>query len=296
MEFYANLHTHSTHSDGNLTPEELVIIAKEEGYKALAISDHDTETAYPHLKAACEKHGIDCIFATEFSAQEPIWAHIVAFDYDPEYPAMREYLSAMADKVVYTTKHCFDEAVELGNISGITWQEVLEYNKDIRWLCNNHVFRAMQAKGLVEECEYMAWFMKNFRNQRAKYQPAQKFLDIPELIELIHKAGGIALIAHPSEEHLDRIDEFIAMGIDGIEVWHPDLTEESKKRAYDIAIEKELYISGGSDHSGPCSGLYASFPDEKALKESNTYIEPHSVGTTYEYYMEIKTRKKKRTK
>ena len=86
------------------------------------------------------------------------------------------------------------------------------------------------------------------------------------------------------------------MGIDGIEVWHPDLTEESKKRAYDISIEKELYISGGSDHSGLCSGLYASFPDEKALKESNTYIEPHSVGTTYEYYMEIKTRKKNRTK
>ena len=53
MNLYANLHTHSTHSDGVFTPEEMVKVAKREGYKAVAITDHDTATAYPYLKAAC---------------------------------------------------------------------------------------------------------------------------------------------------------------------------------------------------------------------------------------------------
>ena len=140
MEFYANLHLHSTHSDGALTPEELVIIAKEEGYKALAITDHDTATAYGELVEACQKHGMDCIFGTEFSSFKPIATHVTAFHYDPEYPEMKKYLSDMAWVTEATTKGCFDEAVEKGNISGITWQEVLDYNKGIKWLCNNHVF------------------------------------------------------------------------------------------------------------------------------------------------------------
>ena len=68
MDFYANLHLHSTHSDGVYSPAELVRIAKEEGYRAIAITDHDTATAYPELKKACEEANIDCIFGVEFSA------------------------------------------------------------------------------------------------------------------------------------------------------------------------------------------------------------------------------------
>ena len=68
MDFYANLHMHSTHSDGVYSPAELVAIAKAEGYKALAITDHDVATAYPQLKKACDEAGMDCIFGAEFSS------------------------------------------------------------------------------------------------------------------------------------------------------------------------------------------------------------------------------------
>ena len=54
MKLYANLHTHSTHSDGKYSPAEMVKVAKDEGYKALAITDHDTATAFPFLKEECE--------------------------------------------------------------------------------------------------------------------------------------------------------------------------------------------------------------------------------------------------
>ena len=151
MKPYANLHLHSTHSDGVYSPAELVAIAKAEGYRALAITDHDTASAYTELKAECEKEGMECLFGAEFSVIEPYDFHIVGFGFDPEYPEMKEYLEKMAMRQTDNTKKCFDNAVSLGNITGITWDEVLKYNTGIPWLCNNHVFRAMKAKGMGTE-------------------------------------------------------------------------------------------------------------------------------------------------
>ena len=68
MKFYANLHMHSTHSDGKYSPKELAKIAYDEGYRAAAVTDHDTATAYPEFKAACDELGMECIFGVEFTA------------------------------------------------------------------------------------------------------------------------------------------------------------------------------------------------------------------------------------
>ncbi len=287
MKLYANLHSHSTHSDGPYSPEKLVQVAKEEGYGAIALTDHDTATGFSELSAACEKEGLETVFGVEFTVFEPKPYHITAYGFDPEYAPMKQYLSDMAFRQTDNTKKCFDEAVALGNITGITWNEVLEYNDSIEWLCNNHVFEAMKAKGLAEDSGYYAWFVKNFRNQRGKYPPAKNFLSLQELISLVEKAGGITLVAHPHKQ-LDDIEELMEIGIRGLEVWHKDLTEEEQKRAYDIGIKHNLFISGGSDHAGLCGGYYSSFPKEEDLKKSSFYIEPQSTGTTEHFFREIK--------
>lgn len=110
------------------------------------------------------------------------------------------------------------------------------------------------------------------------------------MVKLIKEAGGLPILAHPHNQ-LDDVDYFLNVGIEGIEVWHPDLTEEEKQRAYKIALEKNIFISGGCDHSGLCGGLYSSYETEEELKKSHHYIEPLSVGTTEEYFKEIKERK-----
>lgn len=296
MEMYANLHTHSTHSDGVYSPEEMVKVAKGEGFSAIAISDHDAATAYPELKAACEREGMRCIFAVEFSVGQPYPCHLVAFDFDPEYPPMKKYLEDMGHRQTDNTQKCFEEGVATGNITGITWEEVCEYNKGIIWLCNNHVFRAMQAKGLVKEEEYMAWFKKNFSKQRGKYPPVIPFMAPADLIALVKAAGGFVVVAHPTDEQMDRIDEYIAIGIEGIEVWHSDLSDAQRERALKIALEKDLYVSGGSDHSGLLGGLYSSYPDEESLKASPHYIPERSTGVPQEYFEELVTRKRNRVK
>ncbi len=294
MHPYANLHLHSTHSDGVYSPTELVTISKNEGYKALAITDHDTVSAYPELKIACEKEGMECILGAEFTVIEPTDFHIVGFGFNPEYPDMKDYLEKMAYRQTDNTKKCFDNAVSLGNIVGITWEEVLAYNTDIPWMCNNHVFRAMKAKGLVEESDYMNWFNLNFSKQRGWYPPCYNFLPLEEMISLIKRAGGFAVCAHPSMRHLEKIDMLLSAGIDGLEVLHPDLSYEEKQFSLDLCIKNNLFISGGSDHSGLCGGYYDSFKSEEELRSSILYIEPLTVGVTKEHYEEISTRKLQR--
>lgn len=290
MVNYANLHTHTTHSDGIFTPTELVRVAKAEGYHALAVTDHDTATAYPELKKACEAEGLECIFGVEFSVTEPKNYHIVGFNFDPEYPPMKKYLEQMSLRETDNTRLCFEEAVSLGKITGVSWEEVLEFNKGITWLCNNHVFRLLLSRGLVEQKNYMSWFMENYAEQRGKYPPSIDFLSLPDLVKLIREAGGIAIVAHPHGK-LDDIDFLMENGVVGLEINHSMMTPEERQRAYKIAMEKNLFISGGSDHEGLCGGLYDSYPTKEALMASEHYLEPLSTGTAKCFYEEIKNSK-----
>ena len=290
MNVYANLHLHSIHSDGKYTPQELVNVAKAEGYKALAIADHDTASAYPELKRAAQEAGMECLFAVEFSVVAPKNCHVVAFDFDPQYPPMKKYLEDMALRQTDNTRLCFEEGVEKGYFAGISWDEILEYNKGVKWLCNEHVFNAMLSKGLVEKCNYMAWFQAYFCEQRGHYPPSIDFLTLDRLVPLVKEAGGFVILAHPNGK-LDDIDSYLEYGIEGIEVLHPDLSEEERDRAVRIALERDLFVSGGSDHSGLCGGCYSAFPSKEELMRSPWFIPEMSAGVTRGFYEEIKSRK-----
>lgn len=296
MAMYANLHLHSTHSDGVYSPAELVRIAKEEGYKALAITDHDTATAYPELKAACEAEDMECIFGVEFSAPSRLLEgktgeagefHITAYHFDPEYPPMKQYLHDMSCRETDQTKYIFDRGVRRGTITDqITWEDVLKHNPGITWLCNDHVFAAMQKMGLAVQTDYPAFYNNNW-GDKYDVPPSRPFKQVDEIIALIKEAGGIALVAHPKNQ-LEHLDALIEMGLEGLEVWHPMLQKANQwQQALQLALQKNLYISGGSDHSGLCGGqyLYHEHPEQTRF-----YIPPCSAGTTYEYYQEIKNR------
>ena len=125
MKMYANLHTHSTHSDGGFSPRDIARMAKWEGYGAVAVTDHDTATGYPELKDECEKLGLETIFGVEFSSPSKLlegktemaaYFHILGFDFDPEYPAMKEYLAGMSYRETEQTRFLFERAVSLGHI------------------------------------------------------------------------------------------------------------------------------------------------------------------------------------
>lgn len=293
MKYYANLHTHSTHSDGWYTPETLARLAKEEGYGAVAVTDHDTVTGYGEMKAACDKLGLETVFGAEFSSPTNIYKtpkgkngsfHIVGFQFDPEYPQMKEYLAGMSLRETDQTRILVERGLKEGLLKGFTWEEVLEFNKGITWLCNDHVFRLMKSKGLATDAEYPAFFETVFGRRRSEVPPCYPFKEDHEIISLIHAAGGIAVVAHPHNQ-LQYIDALMEMGLDGLEASHFMLTEEEKALALKIGIEKNLYISGGTDHEGYLGGSYESYPKPE---DSPMYVPFGAIGTTKGFFEEIK--------
>ena len=291
MKFFANLHSHSTHSDGVFTPAELVEVAKSEGYSAIALTDHDTVSGYRELKAACDACGMETVFGTEFSSPYPECRtsfHIVGFGFDPQHPAMQTYLRGLSQSESHQTEVLFRRGLSEGLLANITWEEVLEYNRGITWLCNEHVFRAMKSKGLVTDLDYAHFFHTVYGTRRGEVPPTQEFLHPEPLIRLIREAGGIAVLAHPHNQ-LHFVDRLCSFGLNGIEVWHGDLpTNEERMDALALAGEHGLFVSGGSDHSGLCGGQYARYEHPE---ETEFYLPPTSVGTTEFFFREIKAQK-----
>ncbi len=289
MKQFANLHLHSTHSDGVYTPEELVQVAKNEGYCALALTDHDTTSGNALVRAECEKNGLDYIFGCEFSSpwrEKRINFHIVGFDFDPEYPEMKEYLAQRSFCEAEQTRILFERGLAEGLLHGITWDEVLAYNEGVTWLCNNHVFNTMKAKGLATDLDYMNFFHTVYGKRRGEVKPPYEFKPIDKMLRLIRDAGGFAVVAHPHKQ-LHAVPELIEMGLSGLEVWHHLLTPEERLEALKIAKEHRLFISGGSDHEGLCGGYYSSFENPE---ESKFYALECSLGTQEIFFREIKTR------
>ena len=120
--------------------------------------------------------------------------------------------------------------------------------------------------------------------------PCRDFKQEYEIIQLIKDAGGIAVLAHPHNQ-LQYMDALMEMGLEGLEIWHYEVDESEREAGLRLAYDKGLYISGGSDHRGPCSGYYERSVD---LKNSRCYMEPMTCGTTKLHFEEIRDRKIKR--
>lgn len=293
QKLFADLHNHSTHSDGVFTPSELVLTAKGEGYRAIALTDHDTVTGCREVAEVCARPDVNMefLFGAEFTAPDfRLHAnfHIVGFDFDPDYPEMREYLAGMSLRETDQTRILFERGVENGFLHDITWDEVLEYNRGITWICNEQVFRTLKSKGLAVDLDYPAFFQNVYGVHRGEVPPCYPFLTADQLIDLIHRAGGLAVVAHPHRQ-LPLIDGLMEYGLDGLEVWHQVLTPAEKEEALRVAAEKELFVSGGEDHEGLCGGQYSRYPDPTVLP---FYAEPLSLGTTEKFFREIQSRKK----
>lgn len=291
MKMYANLHTHSTHSDGGLTPAEVARVAKEYGYGAIAVTDHDTATGFPELKAECDKIGMETIFGAEFTAPSKLLEdpkatfHIVGFHFDPEYPAMKQYLADCAETETHQTRVLFERGLKLGLLKDIEWEEVLEYNKGVAWLCNNHLFRVLLAKGLLTEADHGWYFRELFGKHKKEVPPLHPFKQEHEMIQLIRDAGGIAILAHPKDQ-LQYMEPLMEMGIEGLEVWNYYLPRNQEFEAINLAYDKGLYISGGTDHYSRCDGYYGENPIR-----SKSFVPPLSCGTPKLFFEEIRDRK-----
>lgn len=246
---FANLHLHSTYSDAGFTPEQLVLIGKSLGYRALALTDHETDGGVKELMARAKREEIDVLSGIEFYGDfEGASLHIVALDYDMDHPELRAFVRQRIEEYNDYTKACVEYGRRIGVIDGIAWDDVVRWAGKDAWICINSVVSTYHAHHLpVPENLRQAVF--KVPETRALYP---KFPTAEEVIRVIRAADGIAVLAHPiGQTHL--VGKLVELGLNGIEINHPGLDEESTRLSLEAADAYRLYRSGGTDHTGPMS-------------------------------------------
>ena len=240
-----NLHLHTNVSDGLLSPVQLLRRAREVGLDLISITDHDSSDAYRMLPA--ESSPLRIIPGMEISSlHENNDVHILALGCDLDSPELVEmtemYLIGRRERAIRMLELLRDLGME------ISLDEVVQVAGSRELIVRPHIAQVLVKRGYCSTKNEA--FDKYIGNFKPAYVPKPE-LTVPEAIRIIHAAQGKAIIAHPGKlEKLSYIEEFIAMGIDGLEVWHPDHYQLDIDNFIAICQKNGLYMTAGSDFHG----------------------------------------------
>jgi predicted metal-dependent phosphoesterase TrpH len=246
---FVDLHAHSTASDGSRAPADVVREAKRIGLAAIALTDHDTVAGISEAVAMAEELGVRVVPGVELSAVEgDVETHILGLhlsdtrELEAKLIALREMRRTRAERMVQRLN-------ELG--VRIEFASVLEQAAGGA-IGRPHVARAMIAEGWA--VDFRDAFDRYLGNGRPAYVTKER-LAVAEATALIHRAGGLAILAHPSHSGTrERIAAFVEQGMDGVEVRHPSHSAEDTARLAALVEHFSLVPSGGSDWHGSADG------------------------------------------
>jgi len=247
---YADLHLHSHYSDGTFTPEEIVSRAKKQGLGAIALTDHDTVEGCEMMTSECAKAGIEFVVGTELTSEhKDNELHILAYFVDPKNARL---LREIAKFQIVRQERIRDMVARI-NALGVPLKA-----EDVFALANckspgrPHVARTLVRHG---QCRTLDEAFERFlKKGRPAWVPKSKMSAL-DAIELIHQAGGLAVLAHPGLNRNDSsIPDLVAAGLDGIECFHTKHPPTTSQHYLTIAAKHNLLITGGSDCHGMSKG------------------------------------------
>lgn len=248
MTLYADLHLHTTASDGSLSPAEVVDRAAELGLRVIAITDHDTVQGIQAAQQRGEELGVQVIPGIELSVRsDKEEVHLLGYGIDVNDPQLHAHLENFQSDRLRRIERMVERLVELGY--HLTVAEVLEAAGDGS-PGRPHVARVLVDKGYFSSVSDV--FDELLKEGRPGYVPRQR-LSLAEGVELIHRAGGLAVCAHPGllKEPGEVLQTLVAAGLDGIEVIHSEHDPADRDRFASFALEHGLLRTGGSDCHGP---------------------------------------------
>ncbi len=247
-----DLHTHTTASDGVLSPAELVGLAKATNLDVMAITDHDTVAGLTEGVKAGSHHCIQIIPGIEVSCSASgIPCHILGYFVDYQSSALSEYtataIHAREDRMNEMLSRLANQNVFI-DIEDV----VKEAGPDRSSLGRPHLARALVSK------KYASSIGDAFDRLIGDGHPAHaaiRVLEATEAIGLIRKAGGIAVWAHPRIEVLEKLlPELVTAGLRGLEVYRPKSSPKHVRKLKANAEKLDLLVTGGSDWHGPGLG------------------------------------------
>ncbi len=251
MQARAELHAHTIHSDGVLTPEELVAEAERVALAALAVTDHDIVGGVAPARAAARGLDLEIVAGIEFSTNLG----------DHEIHMLGLFIDETDDGLLECARQSrrfrhqrAGEIVGRLNDLGVG----VEFSAVEAAAGNGSIGRPHIARALVEHGA-AATLDEAFRRFIGIGRPAfvpKPTVGAKEVIRVVHRAGGVAILAHPASSRVRReeIHDLVGLGLDGFEVRHPKHTSSTRKKLGSLIEEMGLLPSGGSDFHGPGVG------------------------------------------
>lgn len=244
-----DLHSHTTHSDGLLTPEALLARAAAAAVTHLAVTDHDTVTGLADAARAAAGHGITLVPGIEISATlNGRECHVLGHNIIPTHAALMSWCAereherrARIERIVVWLQ---------GKGLRITMEDVLQEAQE-RTLARPHVARALVRLGYVDSFQdaFDRYLARREINQLGWPRPSTA-----DAIELIHAAGGTASIAHPGANKISKAElkGLAEEGLDAVEAFHSEHPATQSGAFVRWARDLRMHWTGGSDfHGGP---------------------------------------------
>ena len=243
---FADLHLHTQFSDGTFTPEELVGRADKLGFAAIALTDHDSVEGCARAAAACAAVQMEFIPGAELTAEhDDTEVHILGYFLDTQNKVLLDRIGKFQ---VVRQNRIYEMCAALNNLGIPLKAESVFALANCKSPGRPHVARALVKEKLIGNLDEA--FEKYLKKGRPAWVPKNKMSAL-EGIELIHQAGGLAVMAHPG---LNRTDDIIPglvkAGLDGIECFHTKHSTVMSERYLEIAEKYDLLVTGGSDCHG----------------------------------------------
>ncbi len=251
MSGHADFHTHSTFSDGQLSPTQLIDLAYRNGVRVLSLTDHDIVDGLPEaFEAAGRYPDLTLIPGIEMSTDVPgNEVHILGHFIDWHDAQFRRKLTSLQDSRLNRAQRMVEKLAQLGK--PVTWERVQELAGEGA-VGRPHIALAMVEAGHVSSVNEA--FDLYLSRTGPAYVEREK-LTPQDVIALLHAVGGLATLAHPRE--LDAaggleplLQEIVPAGLVGIEVYYQDYTPDEIEHFLDVANKFGLIPMGGSDYHG----------------------------------------------
>lgn len=261
----ADLHLHTNFSDGTYSPEELAAHAARLRLHTIALTDHDTVEGCPRADLACRQLGIEFIPGAELTAEiDGTEIHLLGYYLQSDHPRLLRETARFQE----VRQSRIREMVQRLNRLGVPLRA-----EDVFALANcrspgrPHVGRALVRGGFCSSVDEA--FDRFLKKDRPAWVPKFKMLAF-EGIDLIHAAGGLAILAHPGLNRVDpAIPGLVEAGLDGLECFHTKHAPAHADHYLRLAGELRLLVTGGSD----CHGLAKGQPLIGSLRLDDDHVD-----------------------
>jgi predicted metal-dependent phosphoesterase TrpH len=242
-------------SDGSTGIDELVFIAKKRGVQTISVTDHDTFAGYVRAKVFGEKHGVEVLSGIELSGfdyKRNKNVHIIGYLCDNT-----DRLEGLCKKIGEIRKKALVTMLQkVMRVYSIFPEMVMRRAQGSTNIFEAHIMHALIDSGYTNSF-FGSVYNKLFNKKTGLAYIQAAYPDVHYLIEQIHGAGGLAVLAHPGFfDNYELLEELASRGLDGVEVWHPKNKQGDEKIFIDIAQKYGLVMTGGTDFHG----MYVEVP------------------------------------